>query len=85
MWDMLATIFILLAAFIMSTKYIAKPKVRTIAFMFYMGACVSFVIFGLIINSIWLIIQQLVLAVFNMKGIYIAIKEIRGIKNGKNK
>ena len=80
MWDMLATIFILLAAFVMTTKWIIKPKVRIVAFLFYMGACVSFIVFGIIIGSIWLLIQQLVLSGFNVRGIYIAIKELRSDK-----
>ncbi|KKN04741.1 hypothetical protein LCGC14_1094500 [marine sediment metagenome] len=78
MWDLLATIFIIFAAFLMTTKHIIKPKVRIGAFMSYMGACISFMVFGLIVGSLWLIIQQVILSGFNIRGIYIAIKELRG-------
>lgn len=77
MWDLLATIFVILAAFFFSSKYITKPKVRIIAFLLYMGAAISFTIFGFIVGSIWLIIQQLILSVFNIRGIYISIREIK--------
>ena len=77
MWDLLATIFIIAAAFVMTTKHIIKPKVRIVAFSMYSLACISFILFGLAVGSVWLIIQQLILMGLNIRGFYIAIKELR--------
>ena len=80
MFDLLATIFIIAAAFTMTSKHIAKPKIRMIAFSMYNGACISFILFGLIVSSIWLILQQVILMALNTRGFYIAIKELIGKK-----
>ena len=77
MWSLLATICILAAAFVISSKYAIKPKVRMFAFSSYTGACICFIGLGLTINDSWLIIQQIVLLGLNVRGIYNAIKELK--------
>ena len=76
MWSMLSTLCILFAAFVISSKYAIKPKVRIVAFCSYLGACGAFIGLGLTINDWWLIAQQVVLTGLNIRGIYNAIKEM---------
>lgn len=76
MFDMLATIFILMAAFTFSSKFIVKPKVRIVAFSLYIVACINFIIFGAIVDSVWIIIQQIILIGINTRGIISALREI---------
>ena len=79
-FDLLATIFILLAAFIISSKYVAKPKIRIACFSSYMLACVFFILYAITVSSFWLFIQQLVLICINARGLYYAIKVLKGEK-----
>ncbi len=81
--DFLGFMFILIAAFLISSKYVANPKVRIIVFNSYFIACFFLITWGWMASGnlfTWFTLQQTVLMFINIRGIYIATKEIGGEK-----
>ncbi len=79
-FSLLGTISIFLAAILVSSKKIIKPKIRIWAFSFYIGACIFLGTWGLLMNSFdgnVQVIQQIFLFFINLRGIYHAVKEIK--------
>lgn len=76
--DFLGFLFILIAAFTITSKYVIKPKVRLFAFSCYMVACFFLISWGLLTSGLtWFIGQQIVLIGINTRGLCRAIKEIK--------
>lgn len=76
--DWLATAFIIIAAFCISSKESINPKVRITAFIFYLLGCTCLIILGSIVHTLGLIVQQIILCGFNIRGL------INGVKEWKN-
>lgn len=83
--DFLGFLFILIAAFTISSKYVVYPKVRLFAFSCYMAACFFLITWGLLTTELTMFIwQQVVLIGINVKGIWRAVKELKGMKKEKD-
>ncbi len=77
--DFLGFIFILIAAFLISSKYVKNPKVRIITFISYFIACFFLITWGWMMSGnlfTWFTLQQTVLVFINLRGIYHAVKEL---------
>jgi len=74
--------FILIAAFLVSSKYVANPKVRVFVFTSYFIACFFLIAVGCLSTPIlwWLISQNTVLVFINIRGIYRAVKDLKNQK-----
>ena len=73
----LSFVFIMLAAFTISSKYVVNPRVRLFAFSSYLVACFFLATMGIMNVDAWFIAQQIILMGINVRGLYRAIKEIR--------
>lgn len=81
--DFLGFMFIVIAAFLVSSKYVANPKVRVIVFSSYFIACFFLIIWGCMYGGkliTWFTLQQIILIFINIKGIRRARKDIRNSK-----
>ena len=81
--DFLGFIFILVAAFLISSKYVANPKVRMVTFISYFIACFFLIAWGWMASGnliTWFTLQQTVLIFINMRGIMNARKDIKNKK-----
>ncbi|KKL62995.1 hypothetical protein LCGC14_2179540, partial [marine sediment metagenome] len=78
--DFLGFIFILVAAFLISSKYVTNPKVRMVAFTSYFIACFFLIAWGWMASGnliTWFTLQQTVLIFINIRGIMNAYKDIK--------
>lgn len=85
--DFLGFIFILIAAFLISSKYVANPKVRMVTFISYFIACFFLIAWGWMASGnliTWFTLQQTVLIFINIRGITNARKDIKKFE-GENK
>lgn len=73
-------LFIVIAAFTISSKYVIYPKVRLFVFSCYLIACFFLATLGIMYTDLWLIAQQVLLMGINVRGIYRALKEIKAGK-----
>lgn len=81
--DFLGFMFILIAAFLISSKYVTNPKVRVVVFTSYFIACFFLIAWGWMASSnliTWFTLQQTILLFINIRGIYLAMKEIKNQK-----
>ena len=78
--DFFGFLFILIAAFTITSKYVINPKVRLFAFSCYLIACFFLATLGMLNGLGWFISQQIVLMGINIRGLYYARREL---KNGK--
>ena len=72
--------FILIAAFLVSSKYVANPKVRVVVFTSYFIACFFLIAWGWMFGGklfTWFTLQQTVLVFINIRGIYRAVKDLK--------
>lgn len=86
--DFLGFMFILIAAFLISSKYVANPKVRVVVFTSYFIACFFLIAWGWMASGdlfTWFTLQQTVLTFLNVRGIYLAVKELGGEKSEQYK
>ena len=75
--DWLGFVFILIAAFTITSKFVARPKVRIFAFSSYLLACLFLGILGTLSGLPGLVAQQIVLVGINISGLYRAIKDMK--------
>lgn len=76
--DFCGTILVLIAAFIFATKKASKPKIRLIAFSFFLGSNIIWIPMGIIIGIIpFFILTQIILLGINIKGIIVCKKEMK--------
>ena len=79
--DWLGTILIIIAAFYISSKKNLEPKIRIKAFSFYIMGCTCLIFLGSLVHTYGLIVQQIILMFFNMRGLIHGIKDLRRINN----
>ena len=70
-------VFIMIAAFTVSSKYVSNPKVRLLVFTSYLIACFFLTTMGIMNVDPWFIAQQVILTGINLRGIRRAIKDIK--------
>lgn len=77
--DFLGFLFILLAAFTISSKFVVNPKARLFAFTCYSIACFFLITWSGLANGwiTWFTPQQIILMGINVRGIRRAIKELK--------
>ncbi len=66
---------VLIAAFIFSLKRAYKPKLRLIAFSFFLGSNIVWIPMGFIVGLPWFLLTQGILVVLNIKGIIVCYNE----------
>jgi len=91
-FSLLGTISIFIAAILISSKYTTRPKVRLLAFSFYIGACIFLGTWGVLMKTedgMIQAIQQVFLFFINLRGIYNARRDlkqlnyVKGLKFGE--
>jgi len=75
--DFFGFLFILIAAFTITSKYVVKPKVRIFAFSCYLIACFFLATLGMLNGLGWFIAQQIILMGINVRGMYYAVKDLK--------
>ena len=73
--DWIGTICVLIAAFIFAMKKAYKPKLRMIAFVFFLGSNAMWIPLGIILNTWGFLLTQSVLVIINIRGIINCRKE----------
>jgi len=78
--DFFGFLFILIAAFTISSKYAGKAKVRLFVFSSYLIACFFLAALGVLVGTKWFIAQQIILMFINVRGIYRALIDMGKVK-----
>ena len=77
--DFLGFLFILIAAFTISSKFVVNPKSRLFAFTCYSIACFFLITWGSLVQGwyTWFSLQQIILFFINIRGIINARKQLK--------
>ena len=83
--DFLGFLFILIAAFTISSKFVVNPKSRLFAFTCYSIACFFLITWGSLVQGwyTWFSLQQIILFFINIRGIINAMRDLKNLEEKK--
>jgi len=83
--DFLGFLFILIAAFTISSKFVVNSKVRLFSFSCYLIACFFLITWGSLVRGwdTWFSLQQIILIGINVRGIYYARRDLKNTEEKK--
>lgn len=72
--DYLGTFFVIMAAFLFSSKSAAKPSIRKKAFILFLFSNALWIPMSILIGTYGLLVSQIILTMINIKGIVCIVK-----------